>query len=546
MEMRSDAVSRPRRPTTAEAAVTALDSEQARALANRRWARRPTDEPYTGSFLDFLDATGRGGPSRVTWRVYWKAADGLPLDAAELELFARHTGREMPPTMPAAECWICAGRRAGKSEQMTSRATWRAVSFDRTPLQPGEVGVIPLIASDRAQARNSLGYLKGLAALPLVAPYVQRVLRDSVEFRTGVVVQVHTASFRATRGYTMVDAILEECAFYAAEDSANPDEEIANAIRPALITVPGSRLYGISSPYARRGILWSAYEQHFGRDDSDVLVWNADTLSLNPTVSVREIERAFDRDAAVAASEYGRDGHVAFRTDVERFLSVDAIDGVVNRGRPLELSPRPDVMYVGWADPSGGSQDSFVLALAHQEGERAVLDLVRERRPPFSPDAVCQEFAAVAKAYRVTDLSGDHYAGAWVVAGFARHGVTYRPSDKSKSDVYREVMPLINAGRVELPSHPTLRTQLANLERRVTRAGQDSIGAVAGAHDDVSDAACGALVTAGGGSAADNWISFMKAEVIRTGAPLPASATEADRAAARQRTVETILTRPAP
>ena len=36
------------------------------------------------------------------------------------------------------------------------------------PLQPGEVGVIPLIASDRAQARNSLGYLKGLAAMPLV------------------------------------------------------------------------------------------------------------------------------------------------------------------------------------------------------------------------------------------------------------------------------------------------------------------------------------------------------------------------------------------
>ncbi len=253
-------------------------------------------------------------------------------------MFRRHTARERAPTVPAAECWVCAGRRAGKSEQMIERATWRAISFDRTPLQPGEVGVIALVASDRAQARNSLGYLKGLAALPLVAPYVQRALKESIEFRTGVVVQVHTASFRATRGYTMVDAILEEVAFYAAEDSANPDEEIANAIRPALITVPGSRLYGISSPYARRGILWTTYEAHFGRDDSAVLVWNADTLSLNPTVAVREIERAFERDAAVAAAEYGRDGRVAFRTDVERFLSVDAIDAVVNRSRPLELA----------------------------------------------------------------------------------------------------------------------------------------------------------------------------------------------------------------
>jgi len=167
---------------------------------------------------------------------------------------------------------------------------------------------------------------------------------------------------------------------------------------------------------------------------------------------------------------------------------------------------------------------------------------VRERKPPFSPDAVCQEFASVARAYRVTDLSGDHYAGAWVVAGFARHRVTYRPSDKSKSVVYREVLPLINAGRVEPPAHPTLRTQLANLERRVSRAGQDSIGAVAGAHDDVSDAVCGALVTAGGGVPGDNWIAYMKAEVLRTGAPLPASATEAERTAAGQRTQCTILT----
>jgi len=512
-------------------------SEQHRQAAKVRWAKRPLDEPYAGTFLEFLDVMGRGGPSRSTWRVFWLAADGLPMTEAEREVFTRHTGRERPPTTPAAEVWICAGRRAGKSVSMVERATWRAVSFNRTPLQPGELGVIPLIASDRSQARNSLNYLKGLAALPGVVNYVQRVLRDSVSFRTGALVQVHTASFRATRGYTMIDAVLEECAFYPAEDSANPDVEIADAIRPALITTPGSRLYGISSPYARRGVLWQAYEQYFGVEDADVLVWNADTLSLNPTVSAGEIERAFARDAAVAASEYGRDGRVAFRADVERFLSVDAIDGVINRSRPLELAPRPGVGYVGWADPSGGSQDSFVLAIAHQDGERAVLDLVRERKPSFSPDEVCHDFAGVAKAYGVTELHGDHYAGAWVVERFAKHGITYRPSERSKSDVYREVLPLINGGRVELPAHQTLRTQLGNLERRVGRTGQDSIGAVAGAHDDVSDAACGALVLAGGGMPGDGWLSYLRDEVIRTGAPLPASATAADRARAGSRTL---------
>ena len=39
--------------------------------------------------------------------------------------------------------------------------------------------------------------------------------------------------------------------------------------------------------------------------------------------------------------------------------------------------------YVGFADPSGGSADSMTLAIAHAEGERAVLDAVREVKPPF-------------------------------------------------------------------------------------------------------------------------------------------------------------------
>ena len=81
--------------------MTSLDSERARDMARTRWAKRPTDMPYGGDFLSFLDATGRGGPSRATWRAFWKAADGLPLDETELVSFRRHTGRQTPPTTDA-------------------------------------------------------------------------------------------------------------------------------------------------------------------------------------------------------------------------------------------------------------------------------------------------------------------------------------------------------------------------------------------------------------------------------------------------------------
>ena len=78
--------------------------------------------------------------------------------------------------------------------------------------------------------------------------------------------------------------------------------------RPFVTPVhPGwELLLGLSSPYAARGELHSAVERSFGRDDPHVLVWNADTRSMNPEVPTHIIERAFEEDPVAAASEYGR------------------------------------------------------------------------------------------------------------------------------------------------------------------------------------------------------------------------------------------------
>jgi hypothetical protein len=48
------------------------------------------------------------------------------------------------------------------------------------------------------------------------------------------------------------------------------------------------------------------------------------------------------------------------------------------------------------------------------------------------------------------------------------------------------------------------------------------------------------LVLAAGGVPGDNWLAVLKQQVIASGAPLPASATAADRAAAGRRTVEIV------
>src|SRR6266550_1009269 len=197
---------------------------QARVAKAKARAKLPPP-PYAGTFLEFLDAVGRSGSTRSTWRIFWKAADGLPLDEAELQTFRLHTGRATPPTSPARSVTVIAGRRSGKSENVTARATWRAISRDWTTLlSVGEHARLPIVAADREQGRNTLSYLKGLAKHPLVAPHVLRVLKESVEFRSGVTVQVLTASWKSTRGFTFIDAVCEELAFWTVEGSANPDE----------------------------------------------------------------------------------------------------------------------------------------------------------------------------------------------------------------------------------------------------------------------------------------------------------------------------------
>ena len=78
---------------------------------------------------------------------------------------------------------------------------------------------------------------------------------------------------------------------------------------------------------------------------------------------------------------------------------------------------------------------------------------------------------------------------------FRKHGVNYEPSEKPKSELYRDLLPLINSGAVDLLEHDRLVTQLTSLERRTARGGKDSIDHAPGAHDDVANAVAGALVT---------------------------------------------------
>jgi hypothetical protein len=198
------------------------------------------------------------------------------------------------------------------------------------------------------------------------------------------------------RGYSIVAAVCDEIAFWRDETTANPDVEVINAIRPGLATTRESLLLAISSPYARRGALWSAFKENYAKE-GPVLVWQADTRAMTPTIAEATVQEAYDRDPSAAAAEWGAE----FRRDIESFVPTEAVEAIVVPER-RSLPPAAGVRYFGFVDPSGGSQDSFTLADAHRTKEATALDLVLERKPPFSPESVVEEFSSTLREYRIS------------------------------------------------------------------------------------------------------------------------------------------------
>ena len=251
-------------------------------------------------------------------------------------------------------------------------------------------------------------------------------------------------------------------------------------------------MFLISSPYAKRGELFGLYRDFYGKDDLDILVAHGTSRDFNQTLSQAVVDRALERDPAAASAEY----LAQFRTDIQTFIDRDVVLATVSPGR-YELPPLPDVHYVGFTDPAGGSGgDSFTLAICHVEGQRVVIDCLRERHSPFQPDAVCSEFAAVLKSYGIHQVTGDKYASLWARERFNTHGINYRVADMSKSDFYLAFLPLLNSGRVDLLDNKKLVAQHCTLERRTARGGKDSVDHPSNAHDDVANSVAGAAVTA--------------------------------------------------
>ena len=438
------------------------------------------------------------GDSLDTWRP-WQIAlrvlHGLPVKSKfGRDLIRQCTGRN-PDKLPKGgfqTALFLSGRRSGKSRISATIGAYAAVlSGLESKLAKGEQGLVPVICPTKRQGAVVRNYLRAIFEPPMLqAEIVSERTNDTFELRNGIRIEILPGDFRHVRGYTLLTVICDEIAFFGLDEDSRvrSDNELIRALQPALATTNG-RLICIGSPYARKGYCWNMYRKHFGNDDSNVLVWNSPSRTMNPSLPQSVVDAALKEDYQAAKSEYLGE----FRDDVGIFLPAEVIENLVVDGR-VENLPRRDQKYVAFADLSGGRNDAAALAIAHKKGRTVVLDAIKVWQAPHNPHEIISQMATVLGKWGVRRITGDNYAAEFAAASFQSHGIKYRKCEKNKSQLYAELLPIICANEIELLDEKQSVKQLIGLERRTRSGGKDIIDHPPGGHDDVANAVAGVAV----------------------------------------------------
>ena len=450
------------------------------------------------------------GETWEPWRAVLSGAFAIPMDANRRDLFSKLAGGRTPPLNRVAELVVLAGRRSAKTNTTAGVAVYLAtvgVAMEglADKLKPGERGVVSCIAVDRDQAKVLFSYIAGIFdASPVLSAMIEKRGAESLELNNRITIEVATNSFRSVRGKTRIAALLDEACFFADEHSATPDVELYRALTPSLATT-GGMLIIISSPWAKRGLVYNKWKQHYGQDSDDVLVIQGATEQFNPTIDKRILRNAQRDDPESYRSEWGGQ----FRDNVSGFIDRAQVEAVM-RQNPLELPFVSGTRYIGVADPAGGGADEFTMAIGHVEGETTVVDVLRARRG--TPAQIVAEYAQVFKDYGINRIVTDRFAGSWPKDEFEKHGIQCDQAAKPKSELYADSLSRFNSEQIELPPDDTMMIQFCNLERRTARGGRDSIDHPPGKghHDDRANA-CALLMDVASGKKASGPAMLLKA-----------------------------------
>ncbi len=420
-------------------------------------------------------------------RAVCRIADGLPLaELAEHPHVVEAIGplEGLPPGSRPAEILILSGIRTGKSLLAAAIAVRASMTCDVSKLGPGETPRVSVLSLTVDLGRVVFDHLVGnLMAKPaLKGLLIGDPSSDSLLIRhpSGRSIEVKVCA-GARAGASLVARWSAGCIFDEAPRMIGEDDGVVNFddARRAVLgrLLPGAQLVAIGSPWAPRGPIYEAVQEHWKAPSARLVVVRAPAPHMNPEYWTPErVEKLRVQDATAHRTDI-----LAEFADPESSLFSSMELDRATRAGPLELPPDPTAYYTAAMDPATrGNAWTLCIATSKRFGltVKKVIVLAKQwigsKTDPLSPDTVLAEIAAICKRYGIEHARTDQFSADALRVIAARHGLYLHIETITaprKVEMYESLRAKIADGAVEIPADPTLRADLLSIRKRVTQSG---------------------------------------------------------------------------
>ena len=417
-------------------------------------------------------------------RAILRAIEGKPVPGVMLEYFGG-----VQPKQPIRELCIMSGTRGGKTFIACAAAIHASqhVRLDKGAgknIRPGEVPRISIVSVTTELANVAFGYLRaafekseGLRGLLTRVPTADSVF---VRHPSGAEIEIRVVP-ASRAGASLVGrwsagVIFDEAPRIATEQdgAAVSLEESVRAVRSRMLD--GAMIMYIGSPVGPTGFVFNLVEANWNNTEQKAVIVRAPGPMLNPTNWTPERceeLRLLDPEA------YKTDVLAEFRDAVTQLLSAQSVDGAARAATEMVLPYDPTRVYTAVMDPgTRGNSWSFGIADT-SDNMRFRVALTHEwtgtPSDPLSPKTVFEEMKPMLDAYRIQVLITDQYMADALRDIAQDQGILIAPIDitpKLKLNMYESMRTRFDAGMLEIPPDPQLRSDLLNIKKK---AGADRV-----------------------------------------------------------------------
>ncbi|MBA7569221.1 hypothetical protein ES695_20010 [Candidatus Atribacteria bacterium 1244-E10-H5-B2] len=452
------------------------------------------------SIIEFAEnpvVLGISFTKRPVQKIILKALYGLPLNEKEIGIFNTLTkGKgKYKPGMEKTEAVMCLGARAGKSFIASICALYEAtVGWQNKPwketLSPGEYVYVCIIATKELQARQIIqtNCLRMLERSPMLKGLIKKSTELEITLRNYVKIISGPCNSTALRGLPIAVLIMDEIAFYRIE-GPKADETIFNSLRPRMAQFIEGKLFLISTAGSKQGLFFNFFDEGFRVEDR--LTIQANTRFVNPEIP----QKFLDKEKARDIDNYMREFEGIFSEKLEAFFSYELMQ------KPFilagDLSYKSEHNYYLGLDQSGLSgRDRFALAIAHKEGDLAIVDIVRSWETK-DLDIILDEIKTLAKAYHINEAIIDKFSKGYVEHSFKKIGLEVKIR-ASLADVFVGLKAKMIQDKLQLPDRPDLKAGMRNTIAIYNKSNQLAITHQRGpeGHADEIDAVAGVVFEA--------------------------------------------------